>query len=137
MNVMFTQSPRAKYAALQIAAQSHDDGVNREAMNDYRAQGRCESHKQGTKYRDVVRHHLARFVPTMMRVAHHRWFVRPSVRDVVHLSPWLGPETSPPFVAGRPFGRSVEGDGPDGKKAVLAALGGAQISPPGGNRSKL
>jgi hypothetical protein len=39
--------PRAKHAALQIAAQSRDDGVNREAMNDYRAQGRCESHKQG------------------------------------------------------------------------------------------
>ena len=29
-------------------------------MNDDRAQGRCESHKQGTKYRDLARHHLAR-----------------------------------------------------------------------------
>jgi hypothetical protein len=59
MNVMFTQI-RTPSTPLQIAPQSHDDGVNHEAMNDYRAQGRCESHKQGTKYRDVVRHHLAR-----------------------------------------------------------------------------
>jgi hypothetical protein len=50
---------RTKHAALEIAAQSHDDGVNREAMNDYRAQDRRQSHKQGTKYRDVVRHYLS------------------------------------------------------------------------------
>jgi hypothetical protein len=46
-------------AALQIAAQSHDDGVKHEAINDDRTQGRCESHEQGTKYRDLARHHLA------------------------------------------------------------------------------
>jgi hypothetical protein len=45
--------------------------VNHVAMDDYRAQGRCESHKEGTKYHDVVRHHLARCEPTMTRFAHH------------------------------------------------------------------
>src|ERR1700734_1879848 len=85
MNVIHP-NPRAKHAALQISAQSHDDGVNREAMNDYRAQGRCESHKQGTKYRDVVRHHLAPFEPTMTRVAHHPWFVR-QFDQVYEMSP--------------------------------------------------
>jgi hypothetical protein len=34
--------------------------VDHEAMNNYRTEGRCESHEQGTKYRDVARHHLAR-----------------------------------------------------------------------------
>jgi hypothetical protein len=28
-------------------------------VDDDRAQGRCESHEQGTKYRDLARHHLA------------------------------------------------------------------------------
>jgi hypothetical protein len=60
MKAMFTQS-RTPNAALQIAAQVHDDGVDHEAMNDDRAQGRCESHKQGTNYRGLARHHLARY----------------------------------------------------------------------------
>jgi hypothetical protein len=49
--------PRAKRAALQIAAQIHDNGVDHVAMDDDCAQGRCEPHKQGIKY--VARHHLA------------------------------------------------------------------------------
>ena len=59
--------------------------VNHEAMNDYRAQGRCESHKQGTKYRDVVRHHLS--------YSEHRgthllsWRRRPLGLRLLHKSP--------------------------------------------------
>jgi hypothetical protein len=49
-------NPHAKHAALQIAAHSHDDGVDHEAMNDDRAQGRCESYDQGTKYSNLTRH---------------------------------------------------------------------------------
>jgi hypothetical protein len=42
----------------QIRAQTDDDGVDHEAMNDDRAEGRREPDKQGTEDRNVARRHL-------------------------------------------------------------------------------
>src|ERR1700689_4244935 len=49
---------RAKTAALEIAAQAHDDDVEGEGMNRDCGDGRRESHDEGSEYRDVTRRHL-------------------------------------------------------------------------------
>ena len=48
-------SSRAKQAALEIAAQAHDDGVDDDAVNRDRGDGRRESHDERNEYRDVTR----------------------------------------------------------------------------------